>query len=99
MDEAIPIIVSTDTITKSVFATGGLASIADVPIGKLKSNLADIVAKLGMITADLESPASKYSLTELEVGLEISAEGGVSLIGTAKAGATASVKLTFSVGK
>jgi hypothetical protein len=46
-------------------------------------------------TTNLAAEGDGLSLKELEVGIELTAEGGVSLIGTAKAGGTASLKLTF----
>jgi hypothetical protein len=46
-------------------------------------------------TSDLIAEDDGILLKELEVGVELTAEGGVSLIGSAKVGATASLKLTF----
>lgn len=37
-----------------------------------------------------------YRLTEVQVQLEITAEGGVALIGSVKAGAKGAITLTFS---
>jgi hypothetical protein len=54
-----------------------------------------LVAKLRAATSDLAAKADGLSLKELEVGIELTAEGGVNLIGTAKVGGTASLKLTF----
>jgi hypothetical protein len=68
----------------------------EISVERLKAGLSDLVAKLRTATAGLAAQADGLSLKELEVGIELTAEGGVSLIGTAKAGATASLKLTFT---
>ena len=65
-----------------------------LPIEALRSSLSTEAAKLLSILDSLHTD-SKWKLEEVEVGIEISAEGGISFIGTAKAGAEASIKLTF----
>jgi len=50
---------------------------------------------LDSLFQDLKAVGS-FKLDQVEVSLEISAEGGVALIGTAKAGASEAVKLAFS---
>jgi len=39
--------------------------------------------------------ANDFKLKQVEVGIEVSAEGGVNLIGTMTAGAKAAITLTF----
>ncbi len=73
--------------------TGPLMSV-EIPVERLKASLSDLVAKLRAATIELAAKADGLSLKELEVGIEVTAEGGVSLIGSAKAGGTASLKLT-----
>jgi len=87
------ILVSGDP-SKGIFGTGAVVS-AEIPVEQLKANLSDLVAKLRAATTSLAAKGDGLSLKELEVGIELAAEGGVSLIGTAKAGVTASLKLTF----
>jgi hypothetical protein len=93
MSDTITVLVSGDP-TKSIFGTGAVVP-AEIPVERLKASLSDLVAKLRAATASLAAKGDGLSLKELEVGVELTAEGGVSLIGTAKAGVTASLKLTF----
>jgi len=65
----------------------------DIDADKLKANLSSLVDKLGKVISVAEAAAGGLALTEVEVGIEITAEGGVALIGTA--GAKASMTLTF----
>lgn len=94
MVETISVLVTRTDTSKGIFDSGPIMPI-EIPVEKLRASLTDLVAKLRVATKDLADKADGISLKELEVGLELSAEGGVSLIGTAKAGATASIKLTF----
>jgi hypothetical protein len=93
MADTISVLVSADP-NKGIFGTGPVATV-DIPVERLKASLADLVAKLRAATANVGVKADGLSLKELEVGVELTAEGGVSLIGTAKASGTASLKLTF----
>ena len=94
MSDTLTVIVAKSDMNKGIFDSGSLVSV-EIPVERLKLGLSNLVAKLRMATADLAATADGLSLKELEVGVELTAEGGVSLIGTAKAGATASLKLTF----
>ena len=51
---------------------------------KLKAGMEDLVTKVGDIIASAKNANSKISLKEVEASVEITAEGGVSLIGTQK---------------
>jgi hypothetical protein len=93
MDDTISVIV-TQNDTKSIFGSGA-ARQAEIPIDRLRASLSDLVSKLKVATSDLIAKSEGFSLKELEVGVELTAEGGVSLIGTAKVGGSASLKLTF----
>jgi len=44
---------------------------------------------------DGQEKSNDFKLKQIEVGIEISAEGGVNLIGTLTAGAKTAIKLTF----
>lgn len=94
MADTISVIVSKTEPGKGIFGSG-LAVPVEIPIERLKASLSDLVAKLRAATTTLVDHADGLSLKELEVGLELTAEGGVSLIGTAKVGGSASLKLTF----
>jgi hypothetical protein len=95
MSDTIPVLVASTDPTKGIFGNGSVVPV-DIPVERLKANLGDLVAKLRAATTNLTAKADGLSLRELEVGIELTAEGGVNLIGTAKAGVTASLKLTFA---
>lgn len=94
MSDTITVLVSRPDQGKGIFSDGPVEP-AIISTDKLKASLSGLVAKLSAITADLAVRSSGLTLKEMEVGVEVTAEGGVNLIGTAKAGATASLKLTF----
>src|SRR4051794_23362931 len=94
MADTISVIVTRTEPGKGIFGSGPAVPV-EIPVERLKASLTDLVAKLRAATASLVARADGLSLKELEVGLELTAEGGVSLIGTAKVGGTASLKLTF----
>jgi hypothetical protein len=86
--------------TKGVFTNdeGDVdAAIVELPVAQLRSNLAKECQKFIDVMSDVKDDKG-YKMREVEVGFEISGEGGVSFIGTAKVGARASLKLKFSRG-
>jgi Trypsin-co-occurring domain 1 len=89
----IPVIVEAQP-DKDIFGEGALARL-DLPLQKVSANLAELTGKLSAMAAAAWKAGGDLSLSEIELGIEITAEGGVSLIGTAKAGASASISLTF----
>jgi hypothetical protein len=94
MADTISVLVTSTDSGKGIFGSGPVV-LVDIPVERLKASLAELVAKLRAATADLAAKGDGLSLKELEVGIELTVEGGVSLIGTAKASGTASLKLTF----
>lgn len=98
---SIPVIVARTVETDGT--KGGLVkrtaeavrNVAQVDVDVLKANLADLIGRVSAVIEVAEASAGALSLTEVEVGVEITAEGGVALIGTASVGATASITLTF----
>jgi hypothetical protein len=96
MSNTIRTVVSpvTDVEEKGMF--GGAAShfVADVDLDSLKASLGKLTRDLGELFA-AQATDSSFSLKQIEVGVEITAEGGINLIGTLTAGAKASITLTF----
>ena len=78
--------------------TGRVAEVVQraIDVDAPKRSLGDLASKLGQVMGSVEAAAGGLSLDSVEVGVEITAEGGVALIGTAKAGAKASITLGFS---
>jgi len=94
----IPVVVTLSTPPsddKSILRRVGTAAQAAVNVDseKLKANLSALIEKLGTVISVAEAGTVGLVLDEMEVGIEITAEGGVVLIGTV--GATASMTLTF----
>jgi hypothetical protein len=94
----IPVVVAlpaTPSDSKSILGRAGaiVHAAVDVDAEKLKENLSGLVKKIATVIAVTEATSGGLVLKEVEVGIEITAEGGVALIGTL--GATASMTLTF----
>ncbi len=88
-DRTISFIVS-DAKTKGA----GQAIRKSVAVGKLREDLAAACADLGEVLGDIRAVGG-FELTEVTVGVEIDAKGGVHFIGTSEVGASASVTLKF----
>ncbi|UKJ75924.1 hypothetical protein [Azospirillum brasilense] len=96
----IPVIVtrtSDPLATKSIVAKAAEAvrEVANIDTEVLRNNLSELIGRVSKVIEVAEASAGGLTLTEVEVGVEINAEGGVALIGTASVGATASISLTF----
>jgi hypothetical protein len=83
-------------VSKGVIARSPSADtvLADVDLQTLAANLAELRAQVGQLFADAEGDPG-FQLKQVTAGIEINAEGGVSLIGSLKAGAKAAITLTF----
>lgn len=67
----------------------------DLPIDTLQTNLAEFIDKLEVSLKNVQSTISDYSLDEIEVSIEVSAAGSISLVGSIEAGATGGITLKF----
>jgi hypothetical protein len=78
----------------------GRGSSAVIPFdtAELAASLRGLTNQLGELFGDLRA-VGEYELQEVQVGLEISAEGGFNLIGSAKAGGKGAITLTFAPGR
>jgi len=87
-----------DDGTKGLFSTSSEAILKRVPLDALRANLADtcqnVVSLLKGIRDDLGQVAG-FKLKQVALQVEINAEGGVELVGTAKVGAKGAITLTF----
>jgi hypothetical protein len=83
-----------DEDTMGLFGGGdGLAGVRPVSVEVLRQNLAKTAASLRKALADVGEQFGPLRLDEVQVGLEVSATGGVHLIGTA--GVKAAITLVF----
>lgn len=69
--------------------------IAEIDADTLRQSLASLTGQLETLFQDIKSVGG-FKLSQVQVSLEISAEGGFALIGTAKASASGAISLTFS---
>ena len=93
----IPVIVEPESELKS--GTLGLEDvsgrIAQINADLLRQSISNLTGQITGLFEDIRAVGS-YKLKEVQVQLEITAEGGVALIGSLKAGAKGAITLTFS---
>jgi hypothetical protein len=83
-----------DDDTMGIFRRGeGETGISLIPVEKLRENLAKTAETLRKAFAEFSGDLGALRLDEVHVGLEISAAGGVHLIGTA--GVKGAITLVF----
>ncbi|MGA1839916.1 MAG: hypothetical protein ACMUIU_04750 [bacterium] len=71
-----------------------MTSVRNIDVNKLKQSIGDLSTKISSIFHDIHK-VGEYRLQEIQISVEISAEGGISLVGTLKGGARGAVTLTF----
>ncbi|WP_295383939.1 hypothetical protein [uncultured Thiodictyon sp.] len=81
------------TQTKGMTARSTEAVLAQVDVDKLKASIEELRQDMADLFAARDEAG--FRLKTVSVGIEISAQGGVTLIGTLTAGAKAAVTLTF----
>ncbi|WP_162909611.1 Pepco domain-containing protein [Aggregatilinea lenta] len=70
--------------------------IHDVSVATLTSNLNDILNQLEKILPQPERQYNKFKIEEIEIKLEVSAEGKIGILGTGiQAGANAGLSITL----
>lgn len=96
--ETIPILVSQlekDSDTKSIFAPDADVILERIPIDKLQENLGNLCRQVGTMMNHVKQ-VGDFKLKEVTIQVEITAEGGIELIGTAKVGGKGAITLTFA---
>lgn len=73
---------------------GGAVGVARIPVETLRANFRDATRLLSEAMRDIHNVGT-FELQEVEVAVEVSAEGGVEFIGTAKVAGTGSIKMKF----
>lgn len=66
-----------------------------VDTGKIRDAIADLSGQISAIFQDIKS-VGDFKLKEVQLSVEINAEGGVALVGNVKAGAKGAITLTFT---
>ena len=84
---------------REVTGRGGRGVTDLIPLNteELAASLRELTGELGKLFGDIRRVGG-FELQQVQVGLEISAEGGFSLIGSAKAGGKGAITLTFAPG-
>jgi len=87
-----------DEGVKSVFGTSAEAILKRVPLERLRASLGEtcqgVVEVLKGVRDDL-GEVGGFKLHQVSIQIEVNAEGGVELVGTAKVGAKGAITLTF----
>jgi autotransporter translocation and assembly factor TamB len=99
----IPFLVSlpdqdADKETKGIFSSNGkkeVVAVRSIPTDRLKANLSNVCQGLAETLQDIKA-VGNFHLKEVTIQVEVTAEGGVELIGTAKLGGKGAITLTFS---
>ncbi len=71
------------------------AVLRQIPVDVLRENLRQTAESLRAVFEDMAKSTDGLRLKEAQIGVEITGEGGIQLIGTAKVGATAAITLVF----
>lgn len=69
--------------------------LAAIDVERLRRSIGELTGDVAALFEDIEA-VGHYRLKEVQVSLEITAEGGVALIGSLKTGARGGITLTFS---
>ncbi|EKU99786.1 hypothetical protein SPB21_10095 [Leptothoe sp. ISB3NOV94-8A] len=98
--ENIPFLVTqpdeeVDDDVKGLFSLDRDVVARDIPVEKLRENLNNVCQSVASALGDIKK-VGDFKLKEVEIQVEVTAEGGVELIGTAKLGGKGAITLTFS---
>lgn len=69
--------------------------IKEMDAGKIRESLTQLSAQLSGLFQDIKHVGA-FQLTQVQLQVGVTAEGGVALIGVAKAGVSGTITLTFS---
>lgn len=96
--EQLPILVSKvdsfDGQTKALFLPDADTILEHIPIEKLQANLSNVCMGLTRALSDIKE-VGNFRLKEVSIQVEVTASGGVNLIGTATLGGKGAITLKF----
>ncbi|MEV0491163.1 Pepco domain-containing protein [Streptomyces atratus] len=81
--------------SKGVFGRSGDAVLRQVPLGPLRNNLTKFVDDLQQVFADVAARGGTLPLKEAQLSFQVTATGGVQLIGTGQVQGTRAITLVF----
>lgn len=70
------------------------AVIERIPVGKLRANLHAVCSNVVEVLKDIKK-VGDFELSEVTLQVEVGAEGGIALIGTANVSGSGAISLTF----
>lgn len=79
----------------SLFSRDGDAVLRSVPLGPLRKNLAETVDALQRVFQDVADRGGPLPLAEAQLSFQVTAGGGIQLIGTGQMQGTRGLTLTF----
>ena len=94
----IPILVSQleqDPDTKGIFVPEADVLLEHIPVERLQESMGALCRQVGTVM-ERARHVGDFKLKEVTIQVEITAEGGVEMIGTAKVGGKGAITLTFS---
>jgi hypothetical protein len=96
--DTIPVIVerSPETSSETLGILGLSTSIEPIDTEKIRGSLTHLSGQISALLQDIKR-VGDFQLKEVQLQVVVTAEGGVALIGLAKAGVTGAITLTFSV--
>jgi hypothetical protein len=99
MMETIPFLVTLpeedEQEVKGIFSSDTPIVVRDLPTEKLRENLNKVCQGVATMLKDVKQVGG-FQLKQVTIQVEVSAEGGVELVGTAKLGGKGAITLTFS---
>ena len=81
--------------TMGIFSNDSAAVLRSVPLGPLRKNLTETVDTLQQIFADVAERGGALPLAEAQLSFQVTASGGVQLIGTGQIQSGRGLTLTF----
>ena len=97
--ETIPFLVSLpeeEQQVKGIFSPNDTEiAVRDLPVDRLRENLNMVCQGFASVFNDVKR-VGHFQLKEVSIQVEVTAEGGIELIGTAKLGGKGAITLTFS---
>jgi hypothetical protein len=96
--ETIPFLVSLpdeEEQVKGIFSADTEIAVRDLPVDRLRENLNIVCQGFACVFNDVKR-VGNFRLKQVTIQVEVTAEGGIELIGTAKLGGKGAITLTFS---
>jgi hypothetical protein len=96
--ETIPFLVNLpdeDEQVKGIFSIDTNIAVRELPTERLRDNLTKVCEGVASMVSDVKKIGS-FQLKQVTIQVEVTAEGGIELIGTAKLGGKGAITLTFS---